>query len=128
MVYTNKKDDLSILAYHMKAFYSLEYIATDSKVIINVYPDCSVSEESWSYTYEVAMLFPVSMDANVSGHLDMLIVLNEDKHIVACSDEADWIAAFIQGKYDEKYMKVYEKKFSSIIRQLHTGVVDYVGK
>lgn len=79
-------------------------------------------------TYEVAVLFPVSKDNNVSGHLDMLVVLNKDKHIVACSDNADWIFAFIQSESDSDYNEIYEKMFFDIIKQIHLEVVNYVGK
>lgn len=78
-------------------------------------------------TYEVAVLFPVSKDG-VSGHLDMLVVLDKDKHIVACLDNADWIFAFIQSESDSGYSEIYEKMFFDIIRQIHLGVIHYVGK
>ena len=98
----------------------------DDSVKIDAFCDDAIYG-TYSHTYEVAMLFPVSKDANI-GHLDMLVVLDKDKHIVACLDSADWIVAFIQCEHDSDYIEVYEKMFNDIIRQIHFGGVHYVGK
>ena len=88
------------------------YVEDDS---VKIDASCDDGPATFSNTYEVAMLFPVSKDVNV-GHLDMLVVLDKDKHIVACLDEAVWIVAFIQGEHYSDYIEVYEKMFNDIIR------------
>lgn len=111
--------------YYKHTLYRM-YVEDDS-VKIDAFCNDDTTMTSFD-TYEVAMLFPVSKDANASGHLDMLVVLNKNKHIVACLDNADWIVAFIQCKHDSDHIEVYEKMFNDIIKQIHLEVVNYVGK
>lgn len=118
---TNGAPFLSVYLNHV----SYKMYAEDDSVKIDAF--CDDGPVAFSSTYEVAMLFPVSKDANV-GHLDMLVVLDKDKRIVACLDNADWIVAFIQGEHDSDYIEVYEDMFSDIIKQIHFGGVYYVGK
>ena len=112
---------LSVYLNHV----SYKMYAEDDSVKIDAF--CDDGPVAFSNTYEVAMLFPVSKDANV-GHLDILVVLDKDKHIVACLNNADWILAFIQGEHDSDYIEVYEDMFHDIIKQIHFGGVYYVGK
>lgn len=98
----------------------------DDSVKIDAFCDNAIYG-TYSHTYEVAMLFPVSKDADL-GHIDMLVVLDKNKHIVACLDNADWIVAFVQGEHDSDYIEVYEDMFHDIIKQIHFGGVHYVGK
>lgn len=100
------------------------YVEDDS---VKIDALCDDGPATFSSTYEVAMLFPVSKNADV-GHLDMLVVLDKNKHIVACLDNADWIVAFIQCELGSDYIEVYENMFSDIIKQIHFGGVYYVGK
>ena len=118
---TNGAPFLSVYLNHV----SYKMYAEDDSVKIDAF--CDDGTATFFSTYEVAMLFPVSKDAN-AGHLDMLVVLDKDKHIVACLDNADWIVAFIQGEHDSDYIEVYENMFSDIIKQIHFGGVHYVGK
>lgn len=118
---TNGAPFLSVYLNHV----SYKMYVEDDSVKIDAY--CDDGPATFSSTYEVAMLFPVSKDANI-GHLDMLVVLDKDKHIVACLDNADWIVAFIQGEHYSDYIEVYEEMFSDIIKQIHFGGVYYVGK
>lgn len=118
---TNGAPFLSVYLNHV----SYKIYAEDDSVKIDAF--CDDGTAAFSSTYEVAMLFPVSKDANV-GHLDMLVVLDKDKHIVACLDNADWIVAFIQGEHDSDYIEVYEDMFYDIIKQIHFGGIYYVGK
>lgn len=103
---------LSVYLNHV----SYKMYVEDDSVKIDALCDDGIA--TFSDTYEVAMLFPVSKDVNV-GHLDMLVVLDKDKHIVACLDDAIWIVAFIQCEFDSDYIEVYEKMFNNIIRQIH---------
>lgn len=103
---------LSVYLNHV----SYKMYVEDDSVKIDALCDDGIA--TFSDTYEVAMLFPVSKDVNV-GHLDMLVVFDKDKHIVACLDNADWIVAFIQCEFDSDYIEVYEKMFNNIIRQIH---------
>ena len=125
MVYgIDKKTNLPYLLAHFNdTFYKL--CAESDCVKIQYYSDKNI--DICSHTYEVAMLFPVSKDADL-GHLDMLVVLDKDKHIVACLDNADWIVAFIQGENDSDYFEVYSDMFYDIIKQINFGGVYYVGK
>ena len=118
---TNGAPFLSVYLNHV----SYKMYAEDDSVKIDAF--CDDGPVAFSCTYEVAMLFPVSKDVN-AGHLDMLVVLDKDKHIVACLDNADWIVAFIQGEHDSDYIEVYEDMFHDIIKQIHFGGVYYVGK
>ena len=106
---------------------SYKMYVEDDSVKIDAFCDDAIYG-TYSHTYEVAILFPVCKDASETGHLDMLVVLDKDKHIVACLDNADWIVAFIQGEYDSDYIEVYEDMFHDIIKQIHFGGVHYVGK
>lgn len=106
---------------------SYKMYVEDDSVKIDAFCDDAIYG-TYSHTYEVAMLFPVSKDANATGHLDMLVVLDKDKHIVACLDNVDWIVAFIQGEHDSDYIEFYEDMFYDIIKQIHFGGVHYVGK
>lgn len=113
---------LSVYLNHV----SYKMYVEDDSVKINAFCDDAIYG-TYSHTYEVAMLFPVSKDVN-AGHLDMLIVLDKNKRIVACLDNADWIVAFVQGEHDSDYIEVYEDMFHDIIKQIHFGGVHYVGK
>ena len=119
---TNGAPFLSVYLNHV----SYKMYVEDDSVKIDAFCDDGIYGH-FARHFEVAMLFPVSKDANV-GHLDMLVVIDKDKHIVACLDNADWIVAFIQGEHDSDYIEVYEDMFSDIIKQIHFGGVYYVGK
>lgn len=110
--------------YHDKVFYDM-YVNDDNVIIDAFYDNGIVTSFD---TYEVAILFPVSKDVRAFGHLDMLVVIDKDKHVVACSDNADWILSFIQCEDDQDYIEVYEKMFNDIIKQINFGGINYVGK
>lgn len=125
MMYTKKNGELSILAHNMNAFYELKYDSTEDKTLIEVYGD--KASDNWSTDYEVAFISPVCRRSDCD-RFDELVVLDKEHNIVAYCESADWIDAFIQGKDEKDYLAIYEKKFATIIRQLHTGVVDHVGQ
>ncbi len=126
MIYgIDKKTKLPYLLAHFNdTFYKL-YAESDC-VKIQYYSDKST--DTYSHIYEVAILYPVSKNAAETGHLDMLVVLNEDKHVVAYSDEVAWIDAFIHNEDYPGYLEVYEKMFKDIITQIHMEDVKHVGQ
>lgn len=119
---TNGAPFLSVYFNHV----SYKMYVEDDSVKIDAFCD-DIIYGTYSHTYEVAILFPVSKDAD-SGHLDMLVVLDKDKHVVAYQDDVNWIYAFVQCDPYTGYIEVYEKMFNDIIKQIHFGGVHYVGK
>lgn len=118
---TNGAPFLSVYLNHV----SYKMYVEDDSVKIDAFRDDAIYG-AFSHTYEVAILFPVSKDASESGHLDMLVVLDKDKRVVACQHDVNWIYAFIQ--CESYYIEVYEDMFHDIIKQIHFGGVYYVGK
>lgn len=125
MKYTKKDGELSLLAHHMNAFYELKYDSAEKKTVIEVYGD--KASDDWSTGYEVVSLCPVNTDKE-HYHLDCLAVLDDEFNIVAYSESADWVYAFIDGNDNDGFMEILEQRFAAIIRQLHTGIVDHVGQ